>query len=58
MKAVNATYNSAKTYYHVLFNNCAHAVSDGLKAIGIYGGDSFIPNERFYQINNKPIFFK
>jgi hypothetical protein len=58
MKAVNATYNSAKTYYHVLFNNCAHAVSDGLEAIGIYGGASFIPNIRFYQINNKRTFIK
>jgi hypothetical protein len=55
MKAVNATYDSAKTYYHVIFNNCAHAVSDGLEAIGVYGGDSFIPNIRFYQINNRPV---
>ena len=58
MKAVNATYNSASGYYHVLFNNCGHVVRDGLEAINVYGGGTFTvsPNMRFMEmLNGGPI---
>jgi hypothetical protein len=34
---------SASSWYHFMFNNCADAVSDGLKAAGLDPGYQFIP---------------
>jgi hypothetical protein len=65
-KAVSAADASAKSWYSVLFNNCADAVSEALKAAGLnpgytwYGTDnpyadptddnSPVPNDRFKKI--------
>ena len=41
-KALNATEESAKSWYSALFNNCVDAVSDGLKAAGLDPGFSVL----------------
>jgi hypothetical protein len=50
MRAINATYKSALSSYHVLLANCGHAVADGLSAIGYYSGSAFEPKVRYHQI--------
>ena len=50
MRAINATYKSALSSYHVLLANCGHAVADGLSAIGYYSGSALEPKVRYHQI--------
>ena len=41
--ALNAAENSARSYYHVLYSNCADAVSNGLSAAGFDPGYQLAP---------------
>ncbi|WP_146194598.1 hypothetical protein [Flavobacterium crocinum] len=50
MRAINETYRSANSYYHVILANCGHAVADGLSAIGYYSGSAMEPKVRYEQI--------
>jgi RHS repeat-associated protein len=50
MRAINATYRSALSSYHVLTANCGHAVADGLSAIDYYAGSVIEPKVRYEQI--------
>lgn len=50
MKAINATFRSAISSYHVLLANCGHAVADGLSAIGYYSGSALETKVRYEQI--------
>ncbi len=65
-KIIKATLDKAKEDYHVLYNNCADAVSEGLKVIGKNPGTdgipngltgdegiSSVPNKRFKAIENR-----
>jgi hypothetical protein len=58
MKAIDVTYKSAQSYYHFVFNNCGHAVADGLEAIGVYGGSSWQPNIRYLEMLNGHRFYR
>jgi hypothetical protein len=55
---MDAAYKSASTNYNAFNANCAHAVADGLAAIGLFGGSGLSPNARFnhmviYSLRNK-----
>ena len=52
MNAINIVHNESKSNYHILFSNCGHAVGAGLKSLDLYGGGSYIPDDRFRQVKS------